>query len=75
MIDKNDIITFNNSEYLVISKVEYENLTYLYLVDIIDNTNIKFVSVDNDEVVIVTDNDLLNKLFKLIINDLKSDLI
>ena len=74
MIDKNDIITFDNNEYLVVSKADYEDKTYLYLVDIDDNFNIKFVSIYDDEVTLIDDNELLNKLFELIINDLKMDL-
>lgn len=75
MIDKNDFITLSdNNKYLVVSKVEYQNATYLYLADIVDNINIKFVLVYNDTVIAVNDNELLKKLFKLIVSDLKLDL-
>lgn len=72
-IDKNNILTLsNNIKYLVVSKVIYEDVIYLYLVDIIDNSNIKFVCVNNDEVIDVTDELLLDKILKLFMIDLKN---
>lgn len=74
-IQKNDILELSdNIKYLVVSKVLYKNINYLYLVDIVDNSNIKFVTVDNDEVVIVTDKFILDKLLNLFMIDLKKSL-
>ena len=43
-IQKGDLITLsNNKQYLVVSKIIYNSENYLYLVDINDNKNIKFV--------------------------------
>lgn len=42
-IDIKDIITLDdNNEYIVVSKINYQNNTYYYLVDKNNNTNLKF---------------------------------
>lgn len=74
-IDKNDFITLNdNIKYLVASKVINENVNYFCLVDIVDNFNIKFVVLNDAEVIEVTDQKLLDKLLKLMIEDLRKEL-
>ena len=73
-INKNDFITLSdNIKYLVVSKVNYQNIEYYYLVDIVDNSNIKFVIFENDEVVDVENNEVLDEIFKLMIIDLKEN--
>ena len=70
MINVNDIIKLSDGiEYLVVSKVNYENNIYLCLL----NNNIKFVSLDCNKVVEVTDNDILDELLKLIIYNLTNE--
>lgn len=70
MINVNDIIKLSDGiEYLVVSKVNYENNIYLCLV----NNNIKFVLLDCNKVVEVTDNDILDELLKLIIYNLTNE--
>lgn len=72
MIDVNDIIRLNdNNKYLVVSSINYENNIYLYLVDIINNSNIKFVELFNNQVIEVTDNSILDELLKLIVLNIK----
>lgn len=74
-INKNDFITLSdNIKYLVVSKVNYQNIEYYYLVDIVDNSNIKFVIFENDEVVDVENNEVLDEIFKLMIIDLKENI-
>ena len=74
-IDKNDFITLSdNVKYLVVSKVKYNEIDYYYLVDIINNSNIKFVTFENDEVIDVDDKLVLDEIFKLMIIDLKQNL-
>ena len=74
-INKNDFITLSdNIKYLVVSKVNYQNIEYYYLVDIVDNSNIKFVTFENDEVVDVENNGVLDEIFKLMIIDLKENI-
>ena len=70
MINVNDIIKLSDGiEYLVVSKVNYENNIYLCLL----NNNIKFVLLDCNKVVEVTDNDILDELLKLIIYNLTNE--
>lgn len=65
MIDVNDILRLSdNKEYIVSSKVIYNNDIYLYLVN---NNDVLFVLLDKNRVIEVTDNNTLNELLKLII--------
>ena len=67
MINENNVIKLSdNNEYLVVSKVNYENNIYLYLVNI-NNINVKFVELNYNQVIEVTDNDILDELLKLIV--------
>lgn len=71
-IDKNDFITLSdNIKYLVVSKVINENVDYFCLVDIVDNYVIKYVTIVGNVVREVKNQKLLDKIMKLIINDLK----
>lgn len=70
MINVNDIIKLSDGiEYLVVSKVNYENNIYLCLI----SNDIKFVLLDCNKVVEVTDNDILDELLKLIIYNLTNE--
>lgn len=70
MINANDIIKLSDGiEYLVVSKVNYENNIYLCLI----SNDIKFVLLDCNKVVEVTDNDILDELLKLIIYNLTNE--
>lgn len=49
-----DIITLSDyNKYVVASIVNHENKTYLCLVDINNNQNIKYCYIDKDEVVLI----------------------
>ena len=70
MINVNDIIKLSDGiEYLVVSKVNYENNIYLCLI----SNDIKFVLLDCNKVIEVTDNDILDELLKLIIYNLTNE--
>jgi len=74
-INKNDFITLSdNIKYLVVSKVNYQDMEYYYLVDINNNSNIKFVTFENDEVLDVDNSEVLDEIFKLMIIDLKENI-
>ena len=81
MIDIKDVITLDDdNEYTVVSKVNYESKIYYYLVDIKDNTNLKFCYEDKDELVELVDKELTTKLLPLffeaskhILDELKND--
>ena len=70
MINANDIIKLSDGiEYLVVSKVNYESNTYLCLI----SDDIKFVLLDCNKVIEVTDNNILDELLKLIIYNLTNE--
>lgn len=70
MINANDIIKLSDGiEYLVVSKVNYENNIYLCLI----SNDIKFVLLDCNKVIEVTDNNILDELLKLIIYNLTNE--
>lgn len=65
-INIKDVLTLsNNNEYIVMSKVNYENKEYLYLTNFNDFTDIIFCYLDNDEIVVSNDKDLNKKLLPL----------
>ena len=69
-IKKNDVLTLeDNNEYVVVSKVTYDDANYLYIVDLNDVKNIKFVKENNDEVLEISDKDLISELIPLFIDD------
>ena len=71
-IDKNDVLTLSdNIKYVVLSKIDYKEDVYLYLVDILNNYNIKIVKLIEDSIIEVEDSYLLDKLFVKIVDDLK----
>lgn len=77
-LDIKDILTLSDkNEYVIVSKADYDNKTYLYLVDINDNKNIKFGYIDSDEIVIVNKDKisdvLLLKLTTKIISELNNN--
>ena len=61
-----DVLTLEDkNEYVVVSKVLYEDKNYMFLVDINNNKNVKFCYQDNDEVVESEDKDLNSRLLPL----------
>ena len=67
-IDIKDTLTLNDgNEYVVVSKVIFENKTYLYLVS--DNGKILFCVLKNDTLKEVKDERLINKLLPLFLRN------
>ena len=65
-IEKNDLITLSDSnKYIVINKVNYNDIDYYYIADINNTENLKFCYIIDDELVIVNDSDLLITLVRL----------
>ena len=63
MINIKDVLTLSDShEYVVCGKTLYDGFTYYFLVDIHNNSNIKFCYLDGDELVETTDGFLNTKL-------------
>ena len=78
-IEYQDIITLNdNNKYVVASKVNYESSKYVYLVDINDNTNMKFAEIEKDnslsELDSLKDEELIKQLIPLFYNNSKKDI-
>ena len=78
-IEYQDIITLSdNNEYLVASKVNYNDSQYIYLVDINDNKNLKFAEIENNclisELDSILDEELINNLIPLFYNICKNDI-
>lgn len=75
MIEIKDILTLDdNNDYVVVSKINYENKIYYYLVDNNDNNNLKFCYEENNELVEITDKDLNTKLLPLFLEASKEEL-
>ena len=65
-IDIRDILTLSNEKkYGVVSKASYNDKDYLFLINVDDNSDMKFCYQDNGEVVEVTDKEINTKLIPL----------
>lgn len=68
IINIKDTLTLDdNNEYVVISKVNYENKNYYYLLDKNNEENVKFCYEDNEELVEIDDKELTTKLLPLFV--------
>lgn len=68
IINIKDTLTLDdNNEYVVVSKVNYENKNYYYLLDKNNNENVKFCYEDNEELVEIDDKELTTKLLPLFV--------
>jgi len=75
MFQKGDVLKLaDNNEYAVVDKFEDNGTTYIYLVDINNNTNIMFGKLENDEVIELTDVDEIEKVIKIVNDNLHNDL-
>lgn len=64
---KNILTLDDNNEYVVISKINYNNKNYYYLLNKNNNDIPKFCYEDNDELVEINDRDLIAKLLPLFV--------
>ena len=75
MIDIKDVLTLSdNNEYVVVSKIDYENKTYYYLVDNNNHNNLKFCYLDNDELVEIENKELTTKLLPMFLEEAKNEI-
>ena len=73
MIDIRDILALDdNNEYVVVSKISYEDKIYYYLVDKNNNGNLKFCYEKGDNLVELNDKVLVTKLLPLFLDAAKS---
>ena len=78
-IEYQDIITLSDkNKYVVESKVNYNESKYVYLVDINDNSNLKFAEIEKDNSLSELDSDrdeeLIKQLIPLFYNSSKKDI-
>lgn len=65
-IDIRDTLTLDdNNEYVVVSKVNYENRNYYYLIDMNNPDNLMFCYEDNEDLVELKDKELTTRLLPL----------
>ena len=72
IIDIKDTLTLDdNKDYVVVSKIEYQNQVYFYLTDV-DNTDVKFYFQKRiDELTELEDQELIKTLLPLFIEEAK----
>ena len=74
-IDIKDLITLDDkNEYVVVGKVDYDGITYYYIVDINNNSNFKFCYLDHDEFVESSNQVLNTKLLPLFMKSLSDNI-
>ena len=67
---KDTLILDNNKQYIVISKANYNNQTYYYIVEETNkNNDTKFCYQRNDELIEITDNELIKKIVPLLVEN------
>lgn len=72
-IDIRDIITLDDEkDFVIVSKITYENINYYYLININDYSNIFFCYEDKGELVEIEDGLLIKKILPLFINASKN---
>lgn len=70
MEDKFILTLEDNNKYLVISKTDYNGITYCYLGKLDDNTQYYFAQIINDNIEIITDQNLINELTPLLVENI-----
>ncbi len=74
MLEKGSILTLaDNNEYCVVDKFNDNGTDYLYLVDINNNANIIYGKLDNDEIVELNDPNELERIIKIINDNLHNN--
>lgn len=71
---KDTLVLDDSNEYVVISKIFYDNKNYYYLLDKNNNSNIKFCFEDNDVLVEIDDRKLITKLLPLFLKASQKEL-
>lgn len=72
---KDTLILDDDNEYVVVSKVNYNNITYYYILDKYDNSNVKFCYQNDDELIEISDEALIKKLIPLFFEEAKEKII
>lgn len=71
-IDIKDTITLSDdNKYIVASKTKRNEKNYYYLVDINNNSNIKFCEEDNNELIEIDNQEIIQNLIPLFTNEIQ----
>lgn len=62
------IILDDHNEYAIVKKLFYQNKNYYYIVDINNNSNLKFCYQDNDTLVEIKNASVLKEIIPLFSN-------
>ena len=74
-IDISNVITLDDkNKYIVLSKINFENKTYYYLMDINNNTNIMICYEDKDELVMLNNSETVKRIMPLFLKSLRNEL-
>ena len=75
IINIKDTLTLDdNNQYVVVSKINYDNKIYYCLINNSSNTNLKFCIEENEELVEIVDSELIVKLLPLFIEAAKKEI-
>lgn len=72
---KDTLVLDDDNEYVVVSKANYNNLTYYYLLDKYHNDNIKFCYEEEDSLVEVEDEKLIKELIPILFDNAKDEIM
>ena len=71
-IEIKDVITLSdNNEYGVVSKTIYNDKVYYYLVDINNNSNIKFLFESENKLIELEDKKIIQTIIPKLLNEIK----
>ena len=63
------VILEDKNEYVIASKVTYDNKLYYYMIDINEPSNLKFCYEDNEDLVETKDSKTIQALLPLFVKD------
>ena len=72
---KDSIVLDDDNEYVVVSKVRYDNKEFYYILDKYNSSNFKFCYLENDELVEIDDEDLIKQLLPLLLDSIKEEIM
>ena len=70
-IDLKDLLTIEDKEYAVAAKMKYNGKDYIYLVNISENSDVKFCLIENKRIFEIFDKEIITELMKLITKNIK----
>lgn len=68
---KDTLVLDDDNEYVVVSKANYNDKTYYYIINNTDNSDFKFCYQENDELVEIENDKLIKVLIPLFFNSVK----